>query len=313
MVVARDSIHDRNREYGMTRPVVGIVGIGAMGTGIARNLLDRGYAVHVRDIRREAEEEARGAGATVHLTPGRLAAACDVVATVVVDDAQTETVLFGPDGVADTLRPEAVVVLHSTLSPDFVADAARRLGERGLAMVDAPISGGPARARDGTMSMMIAGAPEARTRAARVLADAAAKCFVIGDRPGDGARMKLVNNILAGVNLAAAAEAMALALKLGLDPQIAHDVICASSGGSWMFGNRMPRVLAGDYSTKAAVRILAKDMGLFLEAAAAEGYDAPIAVAARGAYLAAMAAGLAEEDDAAVIKPYAAAAGVRLP
>jgi 3-hydroxyisobutyrate dehydrogenase-like beta-hydroxyacid dehydrogenase len=106
---------------------------------------------------------------------------------------------------------------------------------------------------------------------------------------------------------------MALALRLGLDPQVAHDVICASSGGSWMFADRMPRVLSGDYTTRAAVRILAKDMGLFLEAAAAEGYDAPIAAQARAAFLAAMAAGHAEEDDAAVIKPYAQAAGVRLP
>lgn len=297
----------------MTRPAVGIVGIGAMGMGIARNLLDRGYAVHVRDIRPEAEEEARAAGAEVHATPASLAAACAVVMTVVVDDAQTETVLFDAGGVAEGLATDAVVVLDSTLSPGFVASAAERLAARGLAMVDAPISGGPARARDGTMSMMIAGAPEARTRAARVLADAAAKCFVVGDRPGDGARMKLVNNALAGVNLAAAAEAMALAMKLGLDPRIAHDVICASSGGSWMFANRMPRVLEGDYAVKAAVRILAKDMSLFLETAAAAGYPAPVAEAGRAAFLAAMAAGLAEEDDAAIIKPYAHAAGVRLP
>lgn len=297
----------------MTRPAVGIVGIGAMGMGVALNLLHRGYAVHVRDIRPDAEEEARAAGAAVHPSPAALAAACDVVMTVVVDDAQTEDVLFASDGVASALAPGAVVVLNSTLSPAFVAAASARLAAMGLAMVDAPISGGPARARNGTMSMMIAGAPEARTRAARVLADAAAKCFVVGDRAGDGARMKLVNNALAGVNLAAAAEAMTLAWKLGLDPQIAHDVICASSGGSWMFADRIPRVIAGDYSTKAATRILAKDMGLFLEAADQAGCQAPVAHAGRAAFLAAMAAGLAEEDDAAIIKPYAQAAGVRLP
>jgi 3-hydroxyisobutyrate dehydrogenase len=305
--------HQRFAEDFMTRPVVGIVGIGAMGMGVALNLLERGYTVHVRDIRREAEEAARAAGGVPHPTPAALAAACDVVMTVVVDDAQTEDVLFGPDGIAGALAPEAVVVLDSTLSPAFVAGAAERLAARGHALVDAPISGGPARARDGSMSMMIAGAPEARTRAARVMADAAARCFVVGDRAGDGARMKLVNNALAGVNLAAAAEAMALALKLGLDGAIAHDVIQASSGASWMFGDRMPRVLSGDYAPRAAARILAKDMGLFLDTAAAAGYAAPIATAGRAAYLAAMAAGLAEEDDAAVIKPYAAVAGVKLP
>jgi 3-hydroxyisobutyrate dehydrogenase-like beta-hydroxyacid dehydrogenase len=297
----------------MTRQAVGVIGIGAMGMGIARNLLDRGYAVHVRDIRPEAEAEARAAGATVHATPASLAAACAVVLTVVVDDAQTETVLFGADGVEGALGREAVVVLHSTLSPAFVAAAAERLAARGLAMVDAPISGGPARARDGSMSMMIAGAPAARRRAEGVLADAAAKRFVIGDRPGDGARMKLVNNALAGVNLAAAGEAMALAMRLGLDARTAHDVICASSGGSWIFADRMPRVLDGDYATRAAARVLAKDMGLFLDVAAGEDYAAPIAQAARAAFLRAMAEGHAEEDDAAIIKPYARDAGVKLP
>jgi 3-hydroxyisobutyrate dehydrogenase-like beta-hydroxyacid dehydrogenase len=125
--------------------------------------------------------------------------------------------------------------------------------------------------------------------------------------------MKLVNNALAAVNLAAAGEAMALAMRLGLDARTAHDVICASSGGSWIFADRMPRVLAGDYATRAAARVLAKDMGLFLDVAAAADYAAPIAEAARGAFLQALAEGHAEEDDAAVIKPYARAAGVKLP
>ena len=297
----------------MSAIAVGVVGIGAMGMGIARNLLDRGYAVHVRDIRVEAEDEARSAGATVHDSPASLASVSDVVFTVVVDDGQTEDVVFGADGVAAGLAPGAVAVLSSTLSPAFVASAAERLASRGFAMVDAPISGGPAKARNGAMSMMIAGPAEAQARAAQVLADAAAKRFVVSERAGDGARMKLVNNVLAGVNLAAAAESFALALKLGLDPRVAHDVICASSGGSWMFADRMPRVLTGDYSTKAAARILAKDMRLFLDAAAEAAYAAPIATAGRAAFLAAMEAGFAEEDDAAVIKPYAAAAGVKLP
>ena len=292
---------------------VGVVGIGAMGMGIARNLLARGYAVHVRDIRAEAEAEARAAGAVVHPSPVSLARECGVVMTVVVNDAQTEEVVFGADGVAETLARDAVLVLNSTLSPAFVAAAAERLTARGLAMLDAPISGGPARARDGTMSMMIAGPAAARDRAGAVLADAAAKRFVIGERPGDGARMKLVNNMLAGVNLAAGCEAMALALRLGLDPQIAHDVINASSGGSWMFADRMPRVLAGDYATKAAVHILAKDLGLLLETAAENDFPAPIAAVARQAYLATMALGHGDEDDSAVIKSYAQPAGIALP
>jgi 3-hydroxyisobutyrate dehydrogenase len=291
----------------------GVIGIGAMGMGVAMRLLARGYAVSVRDIRREAEDEARAAGARVCASPAEVAAASPVVVTVVVDARQTEEVVFGPRGLAEGMAPGGVLVMCSTVSPEFSGPLAERLAPRGILALDAPISGGPARAHDGTMSMMVAGEPAAYEKARAVLEAISGKRFRVSARTGDGSKMKLVNNLMAGINLAAACEGMVFGLKLGLDPQTIFDVVSASSGASWAFGDRMPRVLSGDYSTKAAVDILAKDLGLALEAGAAARAALPIGGAARQSFIAAATLGHGQEDDAAVAKYYARVAGVALP
>jgi L-threonate 2-dehydrogenase len=292
---------------------VGVVGVGQMGMAVAKRLLERGYAVHTRDIRPEADAEARESGAAVCDSPAALAAACGVVITLVVNEAQTEEVVFGPRGIAETLAPECVLMLSSTVSPTFVESVAARLGERGLLMLDAPMSGGPARARAGTISMMIAGAEIALERARDVLETISDARFRMSERPGDGARMKLVNNMLAGVNLAGACEAMTLGIRLGLDPQRVFDVVLASSGGSWIFGDRMPRVLSGDYRPRAATTLLTKDVSLALGAARDAGFPAPVAAAALQVYLATVALGYGAEDDAALVKFYQALTGIALP
>jgi 3-hydroxyisobutyrate dehydrogenase len=291
----------------------GVIGIGAMGMGVAKRLLARGYAVHVRDIRPEAEDEARGAGATVCASPAQVAAACPVVVTLVVDARQTEDVVFGRRGIVEGMQAGGVLVMCSTVSPEFSGPLAERLAPRGILALDAPVSGGPARAHDGTMSMMVAGEPAAYEKARDVLETISGRRFPVSTRTGDGSRMKLVNNLMAGINLAAACEGMVFGLKLGLDPQTIFDVVCASSGASWAFGDRMPRVLAGDYATKAAVDILAKDLGLALETGAAVRAALPIGATARQSYIAASALGHGQEDDAAVAKYYARMAGVALP
>jgi 3-hydroxyisobutyrate dehydrogenase len=292
---------------------VGVIGIGAMGMGVAKRLLAQGYEVCVRDVRPEADAEARSAGATVCESPAAVARACPVVITLVVDAAQTEEVVFGERGVASGMQPGGVLVMCSTVSPAFSGPLAARLAPRGIRVLDAPVSGGPARAHDGTMSMMIAGEHAAYEQARAVLEAISGRRFRVSARTGDGSRMKLVNNHIAGVNLAAACEGMVFGLKLGLDPQTIFDVVCASSGGSWVFADRMPRVLAGDYTTKAAVDILAKDLGLALGAGAEAKVALPICAAARQSYIAASARGHGQEDDAAVVKYYAEVAGVALP
>lgn len=292
---------------------VGVVGVGLMGMAVARRLLEDGYAVHTRDIRAEADAEARDAGATVCDSPAALASACAVVITLVVNEAQTEEVVCGVRGVAETLAPDGVLIVSSTVSPTFVASLAGRLARRGLAMLDAPMSGGPARARAGTISMMLAGADAALARARDVLESISNARFRMSERPGDGARMKLVNNMLAGVNLAGSCEALALGIRLGLEPQRVFDVVNASSGGSWIFGDRMPRVLSGNYDPKAAVTLLTKDVSLALGAAREAGFPAPVAAAALQVYLATIALGHGAEDDAALVKYYQALTGIPLP
>ena len=280
------------------KPRVGVVGVGAMGSGITRALLARGFDVGVRDIVPEREAEAVRAGA-------KALGEVDVLMTVVVDADQTRDVLLGP---APVRAP--VVMMCSTIAPSDTEEIARRLG--GIPMLDAPISGGPARAHAGTLSVMASGSADAFDRCRPVLEAMAAKVFRVSEKPGDGSRMKVVNNMLAAANLAAGCEAMAMASRLGLDLKQVADVVNASSGGSWIFADRMERALAGDFEPRAAARVLLKDVGLFVGEARNLGLTATMAECAREIFHDTVARGLGEEDDAAVLKRYAAAWGIEL-
>lgn len=279
---------------------VGVVGVGAMGMGMARAMLARGLTVGACDLIEAREREAIAAGATA-------LADCDVLVSVVVDAAQTR------DVARDHARRAPVFMMCSTIAPSDTEAIAADLAARGIAMLDAPISGGPARAHAGTLSMMAAGSDDAFARCRPVIDAASARCFRIGERPGDGSRMKVVNNMLAAANLAAGCEAMAMASRLGLDLRQAADVVNASSGGSWIFADRMARALEGDYAPRAAARVLLKDVGLFVHEARRLGLTAPMAECAREIFHDTVARGFAEEDDAAVLKRYAQAWSARIP
>ena len=286
-------------------PRVGVIGVGAMGMGVAKALLSKGFTVVVRDIIAEREAEAVAAGARRARTPAEVAGQVEVLVTLVVDAAQTREVLSGLD------HPD-VVMMCSTIAPLDAEAIATDLHARGIPMLDAPISGGPARALAGTLSMMAAGSDAAVERARPVIDAISTKCFRVSDRAGDGSRMKVVNNMLAAANLAAGCEAMALAAKLGLDPRQTVEVVNASSGASWIFADRMARALEGDYAPRAAARVLLKDVGLFVDVARALGLTAPMAEQAQEIFRDTVARGFAEEDDAAVLKRYAAAWGLPL-
>jgi 3-hydroxyisobutyrate dehydrogenase-like beta-hydroxyacid dehydrogenase len=253
----------------------------------------------VRDIDAARERLAREAGCTVAASPAALAGAIDVLIVAVVDGAQTQAVLFGADGAAATLRPGATVLLCPTISPEDVVSAAARLSALGIEALDAPMSGGPQRARDGQMSLMVAGPDAAFARCEPLLRHLSSRLFRIGPRPGDGARTKLVNNLLAAINLAGAAEALALAQRLGLDAAATWAVVEESSGQSWIGSDRARRWIAGDTTVRARVALLAKDAALAL--AAAHGATLPMGEAAAAAFAQAAAAGLADADDAALI------------
>jgi L-threonate 2-dehydrogenase len=280
----------------------GIVGVGNMGGGMAARLLARGWQVRACDLVPQKVAELARLGATAAATPAQAARGADALVVAVVDAAQAETVLFGPEGAAAALAPGRAVLLCPTIAPQDVERLAARLAEAGLAAIDAPMSGGPARARDGTMSLMVA-CPDPVYEANReLLAALSSKVFRVGARPGDGARTKLVNNLLAAVNLAGAAEAIALAERLGLDAARTLEVIAQSSGQSWIGSDRMQRALAGDYAPRAHVSLLHKDTRLALEAARGAGFDARLGALAHEAFARAMAEGRADLDDAVLLE-----------
>jgi|KBSMisStaDraftv2_1062788.scaffolds.fasta_scaffold24734_3 3-hydroxyisobutyrate dehydrogenase len=284
------------------RPAVGVIGVGAMGMGVLASLLRSHFPAHARDIRPEAQAEAESLGATCHSSSASLARACDIAIVLVVDSIQADDVLFGVEGAAAAFRPGAIVMLSSTVAPDYTSALAERLALQGVVLVDAPVSGGPRRAADGTMTMMVAGAAPALARCEAVLDAVAGRVFRLGEVPGTAAKFKIVNNLLAAVNLAAGAEALALAVRAGLDPARFVEVVNASSGASWMFADRLPRALAGDFAPRAAAKILAKDAGIAAEFAARLGQDATFASAAHAAFRRLVDAGYGEMDDAVICK-----------
>jgi 3-hydroxyisobutyrate dehydrogenase-like beta-hydroxyacid dehydrogenase len=292
------------------RMKVGVIGLGSMGLGMARSLVRAGHEVHGCDVRPEPLAALKEAGGVPAASPAELGAKVEAVVAVVVNAAQTDQVLFGEGGAARALPKGAVVLTSATVAPEYAAAVGERLTALGLLHLDAPISGGAAKAAKGELSVMASGSPAAFERARPVLAAIAAKVHHLGDRSGQGSQVKMVNQLLAGVHIAAAAEAMALCLRAGADPQAVYDVICGSAGGSWMFQNRVPHILAGDYTPLSAVSIFVKDLGIVLDTARGLSLPLPLAATAHQMFLQAAGAGHAAEDDAAVVKIFP---GVKLP
>jgi L-threonate 2-dehydrogenase len=299
---------DRNESS--TPAPIGVIGLGAMGRGMAGSLRRAGYPVHVFDVRTEAMDAFVAEGGVGCASPAELASRCEVLVSVVVNAAQTEEALFGPGGAAAAMKPGSLFVMCSTVDPNWSAQLEGRLEESGLLYLDAPISGGAAKAASGQMTMMTAGRPEAYAKAGGALDAMAAKVYRLGDRAGNGSKFKIVNQLLAGVHIAAAAEAMALGLREGLDPAAIYDLITHSAGNSWMFENRMPHVVAGDYTPLSAVDIFVKDLGLVLDTARATKFPLPITATAHQMFMQASSAGHGREDDSAVIKIFP---GIKLP
>lgn len=282
--------------------MVGIIGVGNMGGAMAARLLDCGWQVRVRDIDAAKEAALRSQGAQVCADPAGLADGCRTVIVCVVDAQQTIEVLFGSNGAARAMSRGGAVVFCPTIAPADAEAIAARLHDHGLSAVDAPMSGGPGRARDGSMSLMVACNDAAFDENRELLQTLSSRLFRISQKPGDGARTKLVNNLAAGINLVGAAEVMAMARRMGLNLERTLDVIEQSSGQSWIGSDRMRRAIAGDYAPRAHVTLLQKDTRLAVEAALAEGFRGPLGGAARDVFEHAAHAGMADLDDAAVFR-----------
>src|SRR6202041_1167461 len=242
--------------------------------------------------------------------PAAVAAACEVLISVVVNAAQTESLLFGEDGAAAAMKSGSVFVMCSTVDPGWSIALEKRLTEKGILYLDAPISGGAARAAKGEITMMTSGHPDAYTKVGGALDAMAAKVYRLCAAAGRGRQVKIINQLLAGVHIAGAGGAMALGLRQGVDPAALYDVITHSAGNSWMFENRMAHVLAADYTPLSAVDIFVKDLGLVLDAARASKFPLPLASTAHQMFLQAASSGFGREDDSAVIKIFP---GIELP
>ncbi len=292
---------------------VAVFGLGSMGMGVAASLLRGGHAVAGFDVRADARDRLEALGGVAHPSPADAAVGADVAITLVVNAAQVDDVLFGTAGAAAAMRRGAVVVQSATVPPDYPSRLGARLSALGLHLIDAPVSGGAAGAQAGKLTLMASGAPEAFAACERVFATIAAKVYRLGDAPGAGSQVKLINQLLAGAHIAVAAEAMALAIRLGADPRAVYEVITNSAGGSWMFQNRMAHVLDNDYTPRSAVDIFVKDLGIVLDTARQNRFPTPMAASAHQLFTMAAARGLGAEDDAAVIKVFQALAGIDLP
>jgi putative dehydrogenase len=290
-----------------------VIGLGSMGYGAAVSLLRAGFEVSGVDVRDDVLERFAKDGGRAERSPAAGARDAEAVLTFVVTAKQTDTVLFGDDGAAAAMAPGAVVIACATVPPLEAERLAARIDERGLLALDAPVSGGSIKAADGALTVMASGSAAAFDKAEPFLKAIAAKVYRLGDKPGVGSRVKMVNQLLAGVHIAAAAEAMALGMRAGLDPQRLFEVISDSAGSSWIFQNRVPHILEGDYTPRSAVDIWPKDLGIVLETGKALGCATPMAAAAHELFAKAAARGLGREDDAAVVKIYADNAGITLP
>ena len=289
---------------------VGVIGLGSMGIGVARSLLRAGFTVVACEPRQAVLDAFVKEGGVAAADPAALAAQVEAMVILVVNAEQTEAVLFGARGAVAALEPGTVVIASATVAPDYAADLGKRLAAAGALPIDGPVSGGAAKAATGQLSMMAAGSDAAFDKAKPLLDAIAEKIYRLGREPGQGSQVKLVNQLLAGVHIAASAEAMALGIKIGCDPATLYEVICNSAGGSWMFQNRVPHILAGDYTPLSAVNIFVKDLGIVLEAAKRNTMPLPLSAAAHQMFLTAAAQGLGGEDDSAVVKIFP---GIDLP
>ncbi|TDH59261.1 NAD(P)-dependent oxidoreductase [Dankookia rubra] len=294
-------------------PRVAVIGLGSMGAGMAGSCLRAGLETTGTDVNPDAVARFTEAGGRGAPDAAAAAAAADIVVSVVVNAQQTEAVLFGEGGIAGAMRPGAVFVSSATMDPAVARRLAARLEATGRHYLDAPISGGAARAAKGELTIMASGTPEAFSAARPALEAMAVKVYELGEAAGTGAAFKMINQLLAGVHIAAACEAMTLAAKQGLDLRRVYEVITASAGNSWMFENRMPHVLDGDYRPASAVEIFVKDLGIVQDMARSERFPAPLAAASLQMYLAAAGAGMGRDDDSSLARVYAMLSGAELP
>ncbi|WP_115668995.1 L-threonate dehydrogenase [Ciceribacter selenitireducens] len=302
-------VSDMSKQTGLK---VCVVGLGSMGMGVATSLLRGGFETIGCDVSEDAMTRFVASGGKAIGNPAEAARDADVVITVVVNAAQTEAVLFSA-GAAAAMAKGGVVLSFATMGPDMARGLEERVEALGLGYIDAPISGGAGRAAAGELTIMGSGRPEAFDKVRPVLDAIAQKVYELGDRAGIGASFKIVNQLLAGVHIAAACEAITFAKALGLDIAKVYEVITASAGNSWMFENRVPHILEGDYAPRSAIDIFTKDLGIVSDIGRNLKFPLSIASTALQMFIMTSAAGMGRDDDASVARLLAQVTGLDLP
>ncbi len=294
----------------LTNARIAVIGLGAMGYGMAESVRRAGAHPYVFDLRPEVLRRFAADGGTACGSVAEATRQADVILSVVVNAQQTEALLLGEHGAAQALCAGKVFVMCSTVPPAFSIAMEAKVQALGAEYLDAPISGGAKRAANGELTMMTAGRSAAYALCDPVLEAMSAKVYRLGDKAGAGSKVKIINQLLAGVHIAAAAEAMALGIREGVAAADLYEVITHSAGNSWMFENRMAHVLAADYTPASAVDIFVKDLGLVLDTGRASKFPLPLAATAHQMFMHASSAGYGAQDDSAVIKIFP---GIELP
>jgi L-threonate 2-dehydrogenase len=284
---------------------VGLVGLGVMGRGVAVNLVKSGFTVLGRDVNPDALAWLESIGGKVTHHAHEITDVCDVVVSFVVNHTQTEDVLFGAQGLASSMKPDSVFIACSTMPPQYVKDLSARLAKLSVHLVDAPVSGGKNGALNGTLTVMMAGDPAICDRVRPVLSSFGDKIFSLGTEPGQGSQMKVINQLLCGVHIAAAAEALAMAKRSGLPMDTSLEILKSGAASSWMLADRGPRMVTESFNDVAsAVDIFVKDLGLVLDSARQSTFPASLAHAAFLQFIEASSHGHGRLDDSAVIRNY---------
>ncbi|XP_057459421.1 uncharacterized protein LOC130750039 isoform X2 [Actinidia eriantha] len=293
---------------------IGFIGLGAMGFGMASQLLKSNFCVLGYDVYHPTLSRFANEGGLVGSSPAEVSKDVDVLVIMVTNEAQAESVLFGDHGAISVLPSGASIILASTVSPAYVSQLEQRLHNKhkDLKLVDAPVSGGVKRASAGTLTIMASGADEALKHTGPVLSALSEKLYIIKGGCGAGSGVKMVNQLLAGVHIASAAEAMAFGARLGLNTRKLFDVITNSGATSWMFENRVPHMMDNDFTPLSALDIFVKDLGIVSHECSLRKVPLHIATAAHQLFLTGSAAGWGRLDDAAVVKFYETLTGVKV-
>ncbi len=291
---------------------IGFVGLGSMGTPMARNLVKAGFDVSGYDTNSAASKTLESHGGRASPSAADAARGVDALVLMVVNAAQAEAVLFDAGGLGAMAR-DGTVILMATCPPGSVKTLAARVHETGRPFVDCPVSGGTKGAEASTLTIMAA-TDQATFDKVRPILDAMGdKVFHVGTEPGQGAVVKTVNQLLCGVHIAVAAEGLALAAKVGVDPDVILKILGGSSAASWMLNDRGPRMVQTEPPVSSAIDIFVKDLGIVLEAGRESKAALPLAAVAHQLFLASSGRGDGAVDDSQVIRSYEILNGTRSP